>query len=132
MLKNPNKYAAVKMTIDGITFDSRKEARRYSELKLLESAGEITDLKLQVPFLIIEALYEESDEVYTRGSKKGQHRRGKCIERPAYYIADFVYTEVATGKQIIEDAKGVRTKDYILKRKLVRKNFGKDFEFREV
>lgn len=85
-------------------FDSRKEARRYQELKLLERAGKITDLKCQVKFELIPAQYED----------------GKCVERAANYYADFVYTE---GRQlVVEDVKSEITrkqKDYILKRKLM-------------
>lgn len=130
MIQTPNKYAAVKMTVDGITFDSRKEARRYTELKLLERTGKITDLQRQVKFKLIPAQYEQSPEVYIRGPKKGQHKQGKCIEQPVAYVADFVYVE--NGRKIIEDTKGVRTKDYIIKRKLVRWIYGKEYEFREV
>lgn len=125
-----NKYGAMRMIVDGITFDSRKEARRYTELKLLERTGKITDLQRQVKFKLIPAQYAKSEEVYTRGPKKGQHKQGKCIEQPVNYIADFVYVE--NGRKIIEDTKGVRTKDYIIKRKLVRWMYGDEYDFREV
>ncbi len=59
MIQTTNKYAALKMTVDGITFDSRKEARRYTELKLLERTGKITDLQRQVKFKLIPAQYEQ-------------------------------------------------------------------------
>lgn len=130
MIVSTNKYGATKMIIDGITFDSRKEARRYTELKLLERTGKITDLKMQVRFKLIPAQYAQSAEVYTRGPKKGQHKQGKCIEQPVSYVADFVYVE--NGRKIIEDTKGMRTKDYIIKRKLVRWIYGSEYEFREV
>ena len=85
-------------------FDSRKEARRYQELKLLERAGKITDLKCQVKFELIPAQYED----------------GKCVERAVTYIADFVYTE---GRQlVVEDVKSAITrkqKEYVIKRKLM-------------
>ena len=125
-----SKYGARKTVVDGITFDSKKEANRYRELKLLERAGEICCLRLQVPFELIPAQYEETGEVYTKGASKGQPKRGKCIEKAVVYRADFVYTE--DGRQIVEDAKGMPTKDYIIKRKLFRQLYGDQYEFREV
>ena len=106
------KYHNQKMNLDGMTFDSKKEARRYTDLKLLEKAGEISDLKTQVKFQLIPA-QREPDTV----GKRGGIKRGKLLEHECFYIADFVYTE--DGKTIVEDAKGMRTKDYIIKRKLM-------------
>ena len=97
-----NKYKAEKVTMYGETFDSRKEARRYSELKLMERGGLISDLRRQVKYELIP-------------SQKGPD--GKTIERPVSYIADFVYTE--NGLQVVEDTKGMKTKEYIIKRKLM-------------
>lgn len=93
-----NKYHASKTEIDGIRFDSRKEAARYSELKLLERAGEIRDLQLQVPFELIP-------------KQEG--------ERACTYVADFVYHIAGTGELVVEDAKGMRTDVYKIKRKLM-------------
>lgn len=103
-------------TADGI-FDSRKEYKRYRELEMLQRAGEITDLKRQVKFVLIPAQYEETDEVYTKGKKKGLKKRGSLLERECSYYADFTYKE--NGKLVAEDVKGVRTKDYIVKRKMM-------------
>lgn len=125
-----NKYNARKVAVDGIAFDSVREARRYKELKLMQQAGKISDLRLQVPFELVPAQYEHSGEVYTKGKRKGQPKRGKCIEKAVIYKADFVYTE--NGRQIVEDAKGMPTKDYIIKRKLFRHLYGDQYEFREV
>lgn len=126
-----NKYHSRKAIVDGITFDSGREAERYSQLKLLEKANKITDLALQVKFELMPAQYEETcGEFYTKGPKKGQPKRGKCIEKAVTYIADFVYCE--NGRMIVEDAKGCRTKDYIIKRKLFRWRYGENYEFREV
>ena len=126
-----SKYFSRKAVVDGITFDSCKEAERYSQLKLLEKAGKISGLSLQVRFDLLPAQYEETcGEFYTKGPKKGQPKRGKCIEKAVTYIADFVYCE--NGRMIVEDAKGCRTKDYIIKRKLFRWRYGEEYEFLEV
>lgn len=114
---NRSKYANREVTIDGIKFDSWKEARRYRELKLLLLAGEIIGLEMQVKFELIPAQYEKSSEVYKRCAKKGQPKKGKCIEQSVVYVADFVYWH--NGERIVEDTKGMRTKDYIIKRKLM-------------
>ena len=90
-------YGAVKTEIDGIMFDSKHEAKRYQELRLLEQAGEITNLRLQVPFELIPK------------SKHGM---------PIRYIADFTYND-QSGQLIVEDAKGVKTPVYRLKRRIM-------------
>lgn len=102
-----SKYHATKTVIDGITFDSKREAKRYQELKLLERAGAIRDLKRQVRYELIPAF--DCD---------GKHYR------PTTYIADFVYTDVNTGKEVVEDCKGYRTDVYRLKAKLLARRFG--------
>lgn len=112
-----NKYNNTKVKIDGIEFDSIKEADRYSKLKILQRSGAISDLKMQVRYNLIPVLRAEPTEVYKRGPKKGQYKPGKVLENAVYYIADFVYKE--NGKEVVEDAKGARTKEYILKRKLM-------------
>ena len=114
-----NKYGNKKITRNGVTFDSLKEYRRFCELSLLEKAGEITDLQRQVPFQLIPTQREETCEVYKRGKFKGLPKQGKVIEKEVTYIADFVYPIAATGEEIVEDTKGYRTADYILKRKMM-------------
>lgn len=94
-----NKYLNKKTVIDGITFSSKKEAARYSTLKLLQRAGEISDLVLQPAF-----------ELFPK-----QTRDDGTTERSWNYIADFAYT--ANGKRVIEDVKGMKTREYIGKRK---------------
>lgn len=111
------KYRNKKYEYDGIIFDSRKEGRRYAELKVMQKAGIIHDLQIQVKFVLIPAQYEESSEVYTKGKKKGQKKRGKLLEKECSYIADFVYYE--NGQQIVEDAKGMRTEVYKIKKKMM-------------
>ena len=110
-----NKYHAKKYTSsDGEVFDSKREARRYEELLLLLRGGLIAELKRQVKFLLIPA-QREPDRVGVRGGLV----RGASIEREVSYIADFVYVDTDSGKQVVEDVKGVRTKDYVIKRKLM-------------
>ena len=92
-----NKYHAKKQEIDGIVFDSKREAARYLELKLLERAGEIGDLEVHPIFPI-----KVNDM------------------RVCAYEGDFSYHDRRTGRQVIEDVKGVRTPVYRLKKKLLK------------
>lgn len=96
-----NKYKAKKTQVNGITFDSKAEAKRYQQLLLLQKAGRICDIELQVPF-----------ELQPKFKKNGK------TYRPIIYIADFVYYDLEFQKKIIEDCKGFRTKDYMLKKKM--------------
>lgn len=116
--RNGTKYNATKITADGHTFDSKHEYQRYCELKLLERAGAITDLQMQVKFVLIPSQYEP-DTVKVLKSGKEKVVKGKLIERECSYIADFVYQY--NGKTVVEDAKSpiTRTKEYIIKRKLM-------------
>lgn len=109
------KYRNKKTTVYGIEFDSKKEAARYGELRLLQFAGKISDLEIQKEFELIPAQYE----TFPRYGKNGQRLKDgkRCIEKPVKYKADFVYKE--NGSVIVEDTKGVKTKDYIIKRKLM-------------
>ena len=94
-----NKFGARKTVVDGITFDSMAESRRYQELKLLEAAGEISDLELQ-PSYELQPKFK---------------RNGKSVAA-IVYRADFRYRE--NGVLVIEDTKGFMTKDFRLKQKL--------------
>ena len=109
-----SKYKASKTVIDGITFDSKKEAKRYRELTELQTRGLISNLQRQVEFLLIPAQHEPS----TIG-KRGAVKQGKLIERKCVYKADFCYLDERTGEHIVEDTKGFRTPEYIIKRKLM-------------
>lgn len=109
-----SKYGAKKTEVDGIIFDSVKEARRYKELILLERAGEISDLQRQVKYILIPAQREPD----TIGKRGGVHK-GQTIEKEVSYKADFVYINKTTGEKVVEDVKGIRTKEYIIKRKLM-------------
>lgn len=103
------KFNNKRVTIPGRTFDSRKEYNRYCELLLLERGGYISDLKLQVKYVLIPAQKDE---------------RGKVLERECSYIADFVYFDQKAQRTVVEDTKGVKTKDYIIKRKLMLERYG--------
>ena len=109
-----SKYKSKKTEVDGIEFMSKKEARRYTELKLLERAGEISDLRLQVKYVLIPA-QREPDTVGAKGGVK----KGKVIERECSYVADFVYRIAGTSDEVVEDTKGFRTPEYKIKRKLM-------------
>lgn len=93
-------------------FDSKKEERRYDVLRFQELKGEITDLRRQVSFELLPT-QREPDRIGPRGGKIP----GKVIERPATYIADFVYYK--DGELVVEDCKGYRTADYRLKKKML-------------
>lgn len=107
------KYKNKKVEVDGVLFDSKKEARRYTELKLLEKAGKIRELELQKVFELIPSQREPD----TIGKNGGVHK-GKVIERAVVYKADFAYFD-ADGKYVVEDTKGFRTTEYVIKRKLM-------------
>ena len=106
----------------GQVFDSKKEYKRFRELSLLERAGEIKNLQRQVPYLLIPEQRAPSTEVYKKGSRAGQPKPGPVLERKVVYIADFVYQE--NGETVVEDAKGMRTKEYVLKRKMMLYRYG--------
>mgnify|MGYP000428864303 CR=1 FL=1 len=107
MSYNWTKYKNKKITVDGQTFDSKKEANRYQELLLLEKAGVIKNLSRQVKFVLIPSQRDEN---------------GKVVERECSYKADFTYEEGI--KTVVEDVKGYRTKEYIIKRKLLLYQYG--------
>lgn len=112
------KHRNKKTVVDGITFDSIRESKRYGELKLLEKAGEISNLKLQVPYKLVES-------VYLDGRKKP----------PIRYVADFVYW-ISTDKDyftVVEDAKSPhlrKNQAYRMKKHLMKAVHG--FEITEV
>lgn len=106
MWSGRSKYHAKKTTVDGITFDSKREADRYLVLKSMEEDGIIGDLRRQVRYELIPAFDVD-----------GKHYR------PVYYVADFVYVE--DGKEVVEDVKGMRTDVYRLKSKLFARRYGK-------
>lgn len=109
------KYKNCKITTDdGLVFDSRKEYKRYCELKMMEISGIITGLQRQVKYILIPTQREPD----TIGKRGGIHK-GKVIEQECAYYADFVYQVTDTGETVVEDAKGMRTTEYKIKRKLM-------------
>jgi len=110
------KYGNRKITVDGVTFDSRKEYLRWCELCLLEKAGHITDLQRQVKYELIPAQYEEYERYSTKTGKRLKNGL-RCVEKECSYIADFVYKQ--DGQTVVEDTKGFKTEAYIIKRKLM-------------
>lgn len=104
-----NKYGAKRVG----THASKREHYRAQQLRLMERAGLISDLREQVPYVLIPAQYGECGKDF-----KGRTSR-VLLERACSYIADFVYTDTATGQTVVEDTKGFRTKEYIIKRKLM-------------
>lgn len=115
-----SKYKNIKTEINGIAFDSRREANRYTVLAMMEKAGIISNLRRQVRFELLPTQYE----TYERYSKNGKRLADgkKVVERSVSYIADFVYDD--RGKTVVEDVKGIQTKEYILKRKLMLEKYG--------
>lgn len=97
-----SKYGNRKTTVDGIKFDSKREAVRWQELKLLQRAGEIVNLHRQVKFGLIPP----------------QRVNGKLVEKGITYVADFTYFE-KDGTFVVEDSKGYRTEIYRIKKKLM-------------
>ena len=98
-----SKYNARPATVDGTRFDSQAEAARYVELRLLLRAGKIDRLELQPVFELV---------------KKFTTHTGEKI-RAISYFADFQYVDLATGKTIVEDVKGMKTEVYKIKKKLL-------------
>ena len=89
------KYGNKKVEIDGTKFDSKKEAKRYQDLLLMQRAGEISELELQPKFELV----------------KGVKFSGDAKAKPAVrYFADFAYTDIKTGQRIVEDVKSPATK----------------------
>lgn len=97
---------------------------RYRELLLLERGHEISDLRLQVKYVLIPEQREKPTEKYLKGPKKGEYKPGNVIEKACTYIADFVYTDTRSGKTVVEDAKGMKTEVYKIKKKLMLYNYG--------
>ena len=114
MSERRGKYNARITELDGVTFDSAAEARRYQELKLLEQAGKIRIIELHPRFMLQEGFTD----------------RGKKY-RPITYIADFMYFDIDADGVIVEDVKGKRTEVFNIKMKMFIKRYP-HYEFRMV
>ena len=101
--KRTNKYGNHKIRYCGEEFDSQAELQRYAALKLVQRSGRISELRRQVKYVLIPKQYDDE---------------GKLIERECSYVADFTYLD-ENGRLHVEDVKGVRTKEYIIKRKMM-------------
>lgn len=100
-----SKYHNTKITVDGMKFDSKKEYKRYCELKLLEKAGIIKGLERQVKYILID-----------------KFKTVDGTQRETSYVADFIYTE--NGRLVVEDVKGFKTDVYKLKKKMMYDKYG--------
>ncbi|NMW84242.1 DUF1064 domain-containing protein [Peptoniphilus sp. AGMB00490] len=110
-----SKYNSIKTKVDGIKFDSRKEAARYQELKLLERAGIIKELELQPRFLL-----------------QDKFKLDGVTHRKIEYVADFKYWDREKETWIVEDVKGIKTEVYKLKKKIFLKKYGREYTFIEI
>jgi hypothetical protein len=115
LFRRSNKYKAQKTTVNGITFDSKKEANRYQELLLLEKSGKISELKLQPKFILQEPFLYDSKQYSSIA-----------------YTADFTYHDNDLQKEVVEEVKGFRTYDYTMRKKLFLKKYGNAITFIEI
>jgi len=109
--RKANKYGAKSVTVNGQAYRSKRELKRHTELQLLERAGLIADLRREVPFELL-------------GS---QRRDDGSVEQSVTYVADYVYRDREKSDQlVVEDvkSKATRTRDYIIKRKLMLREHG--------
>lgn len=111
------KYRNKKVCVNGLYFDSKKEANRYIKLLEKQQNGEISNLETQVKYVLIPSQYE----TYQRFGKTGKRLKDgkRLLEKECSYIADFEYYDKQTREMVVEDTKGFKTKDYIIKRKLM-------------
>lgn len=116
-----SKYKNKKVCVNGLYFDSKKEAKRFMQLLEKQQNGEISSLQTQVKYVLIPSQYES----YERYGKKGQKLKDgrRMVERECAYIADFVYIDNASGETVVEDVKGYRRDGayniFTIKRKLM-------------
>ena len=118
------KYLNKKIVVDGIEFDSKKEGQRYRELSLMQKAGKIGRLMLQVPFELIPNQYE----IVTVQLKTKSKEVKRLVERKVEYVADFVYDDLEKGETVVEDVKGYKMGGaydvFVIKRKLMLQRYG--------
>lgn len=112
-------------TLDNEVFDSKGEYVAWKQLQYQERAGLIKDLHRQVKFELIPAQYEKPENAIIKNAK---NKKPKLLERSCSYIADFVYTDISTNKLVVCDFKGIKTPEYIIKRKLMLYIYGVKIE----
>lgn len=116
-----SKYKNKSTCVNGLTFQSCKEANRYLKLSEKQRNGEISSLHTQVKYVLIPSQYETYERFGRKGQKLKDGRR--MVERECAYIADFVYVDNATGETVVEDVKGYRRDGayniFTIKRKLM-------------
>ena len=117
-----NKYRNEKTIVDGITFDSQKEANYYLYLKRLSEEGKISNLRLQVPYIIADPVWVDVEKQLKTKTKTVKYQVWKGLK----YIADFVYIDNSTGSEEVVDVKGHRTKEYLHKKRLMHNILGID------
>ena len=108
-----SKYKNTKTEVDGILFDSKREASRYKILRVWQKNGIVSGLELQKEFVLVPSQKLGNP----RKRKDGKFQR---TEQAVIYKADFCYTHIETGNYVVEDSKGAKTDDYIIKRKLMK------------
>lgn len=121
--KSKSKYHNKPVTVDGVSFDSKGEFLRWNFLKLMEQAGEISNLRYHVKYELIPAITEDvvvhlktKDKIVT-----------KTMQSARYYEADFVYIN-KKGEEVVEDFKGQETELFKFKAALFRYKYGKDIK----
>lgn len=121
--KPKSKYHNETVTVDGVTFDSKGEFLRWNFLKMMEQAGEISNLRYHVKYELIPAITEDvvvhlktKDKIVT-----------KTVQSARYYEADFVYIN-KNGEEVVEDFKGQETELFKFKAALFRYKYGKDIK----
>lgn len=122
--KSKNKYHNETVEVDGLRYDSKNEMLRHNFLKMMERAGEISNLRYHVKYELIPAITEEvvvhlktKDKIVT-----------KTAQTARYYEADFVYIVNNTGEEIVEDFKGQETDLFKFKAALFRYKYGKQIK----
>lgn len=126
-----NKYGAKRCEIDGYRFDSLAEGRRYEELRLLLLGGQIRSLVVHPRFALYAPVFgsdyqaPDADEAPLNLKLcEGEYGPRCWARRIGYYTADFAYEQAPKWQAVIEDVKGVRTRDYILRKKLIAATYG--------
>lgn len=117
-----SKYRNIKTVVDGIKFDSGKEGSYYAYLKSLVEDGKISDLRLQVPYVLLPPVYKERAKTKQLKTKVKVITETYCAQKPVKYIADFVYIDNETGKEEVVDVKSDFTRRhpvYVMKKKMM-------------